>query len=104
MTDSPLSSGRAAILNDLAAAVAAVDSAKEAKAFLADLCTPAELHALAERWHVARLLAAGGKTYRQIHEETGVSTTTITRVARFLNAEDNDGYRALLDRMAGADA
>ena len=34
----------------------------EADAFLADLCTPAELRAMAERWQVARMLDAGDKT------------------------------------------
>ncbi len=65
---------------------------------LADLCTPAEIHSLAERWQVARLLDAGSMTYREIHEATGVSTTTIVRVARFLRQEGNRGYRLLLDR------
>ncbi len=100
MTDSPLTKGRNALLDDLATAIVQLRDAKEARAFLADLCTPAELHTLAERWHVACLLDAGKLTYRQIHEETGVSTTTVTRVARFLNQEENDGYRIVLDRMA----
>ena len=65
---------------------------------LADLCTPAEVRSLAERWHVARLLDAGERTYREIHDATGVSTTTIVRVARFLRQESNRGYRLLLDR------
>ena len=54
---------------------------------------------LAERWDVARLLDAGDLTYREIHDATGVSTTTIVRVARFLRQEDNRGYRLLLDRL-----
>ena len=41
----------------------------EMDAFLADLCTPAELRAFAERWQVARLLDAGGKSYREIAAE-----------------------------------
>lgn len=72
----------------------------EAARFLGDLCTPGELNAFAERWRVARLLDAGGKTYRQIAEETGASTATVTRVARFLMQEDNEGYRLILDRVA----
>ena len=87
------------MIDDLANALVAVDSRTQARAFLADLCTPAEVHTLAERWHVAQLLDAGKLTYREIHEATGVSTTTIVRVARFLRQEDNEGYRALLDRM-----
>ena len=99
MTDpSTLSAARSALTDELAEALAALRSPGEARALLADLCTPAEVHSLAERWHVARLLDAGDLTYREIHEATGVSTTTIVRVARFLKQEDNRGYRMLLDR------
>ena len=83
----------------LANAIVLVDGLTQARALLADLCTPAEIHTLAERWHVAQVLDAGEMTYREIHEATGVSTTTIVRVARFLKQENNLGYRALLDRM-----
>lgn len=71
---------------------------------LADLCTPAEERALAERWHVARLLHGAGLTYRQIHQATGVSTTTIVRVARFLRHAPHRGYRAAIERLEAADA
>ena len=98
-----LSTARAKLIDDLADALVAVDGRTQARAFLADLCTPAEVHTLAERWHVAQLLDAGELTYREIHEATGVSTTTIVRVARFLRQEDNEGYRVLLDRMNGLD-
>ncbi len=96
---SPPPAARAGLIEQLAAALAALGSAEEARALLADLCTPAEVHSLAERWQVARLLDAGQMTYREIHEATGVSTTTIVRVARFLRQEDNRGYRLLLDRL-----
>ena len=86
-------------VEDLAALLAALRSDGEARAVLRDLCTPAEVRTLAERWHVAKLLDAGGLTYREIHDATGVSTTTIVRVARFLKEEQNGGYRLLLDRM-----
>ena len=60
------------------------------------------MRTLAERWQVAKLLDKGGMTYRDIHDATGVSTTTIVRVARFLKEEQNGGYRLLLDRMKDA--
>ena len=88
------------MVDSLAAALAALRSGDEARALLADLCTPAEVHSLAERWQVAQLLDAGKLTYREIHEATGVSTTTIVRVARFLRQEGNSGYRTLLDRLS----
>ncbi len=67
--------------------------------FLTDLCTPAELRALAARWQVAKLLDAGDLSYREISEKTGASTTTVGRVARFLNEESYQGYRIALDRV-----
>ncbi len=74
------------------------DSA-EMRALLADICTPGEIRSLAERWRVAQLLQEGALSYREIHDATGVSTTTITRVARFLRDEPHGGYRLALDRM-----
>jgi TrpR-related protein YerC/YecD len=71
---------------------------------LADLCTPAEVRTLAERWLVARLLDSTDLSYRDIHEATGVSTTTIVRVARFLRQEPNQGYRKAIDSMGGGNA
>ena len=74
----------------------------EMAALLADLCTPAEVRTLAERWQVARLLDGTDLSYREIHERTGVSTTTIVRVARFLRQEPHQGYRRALDRTGAA--
>jgi TrpR-related protein YerC/YecD len=71
---------------------------------LTDLCTPAELRTLAERWHVARLLDGSNLSYREIHDGTGVSTTTIVRVARFLKQEPHQGYRRAIDALGARDA
>ena len=83
---------------ELEAALARLDDPKAVRAFMVDLCTPAELRALTERWHVAQILNEGEKSYREIQAETGVSTTTIGRVARFLRDEPHGGYRAVLGR------
>lgn len=83
---------------DLETAFASLDDVNAISAFLVDLCTPAELRALKERWHVAQILAEGKMSYREIHAETGVSTTTIGRVARFLKDEPHGGYRSVLDQ------
>ncbi|WHQ46446.1 MAG: YerC/YecD family TrpR-related protein [Candidatus Midichloria sp.] len=71
-------------------------STEACEAFFKDLCTPAELKAMKERWLVAQLLHDGKLSYRQIHDETGVSIATITRVARFLFHENNAGYKSIL--------
>ncbi len=89
----------ATLADDLAQALLLLRTPEEARALLADLCTPAEIHTIAERWHVARLLDEGQLTYREIHDASGVSTTTIVRVARFLRQEQNGGYQIILDRL-----
>jgi TrpR-related protein YerC/YecD len=87
--------------NALLDAFQSLRNRKELRRFLADLCTPGELRALEERWKVARLLDNGRLTYREIAERTGASTTTVVRVARFLNGMPHKGYRLVLDRMKG---
>lgn len=94
--------GGPADVEALARALLALRSGEEAERFLRDLTTPGELQALAERWRVARMLDAGDKSYREISAETGVSTTTVTRVARFLGQERFQGYRLVLDRLKEA--
>ena len=70
-------------LVDLSAVLARLEDPDAVRAFLLDLCTPAELEAMTDRWHVVPLLEQG-VPYREIHELTGVSVTTIGRVARTL--------------------
>ena len=79
-------------------------SREDMRRLLRDLCTPSELTALAERWHVARLLDGTDLSYRQIHDGTGVSTTTIVRVGRFLRQEGNNGYRGAIDALGDGNA
>lgn len=76
----------------------ALETENECRRFLEDLCTPAELEALVDRWSVVPLLE-DRLPYRRIHELTGVSVTTIGRVARCLSA-DNSGYRTVLERVS----
>lgn len=74
-------------------------SADELRRFMVDLCTPGEIAAFAERWAIAKLLNEGKLGYREIAAETGASTTTVARVARFLFQERHQGYRTILDRL-----
>jgi TrpR-related protein YerC/YecD len=93
----PSATARAAIEREFCQALLSLESVAEMRAFFADLCTPAELEALLDRWSVVGYLETG-LPYRRIHELTGVSVTTIGRVARFL-AGDNGGYRTALARL-----
>lgn len=65
--------------------------------FFEDLCTIAEIKALAQRLEVAKMLREK-KTYTDICEQTGASTATISRVNRCL-VYGADGYNLVLDRM-----
>jgi len=81
-------------------AVLGMRRVEDCAAFFADLCTPAELEALSGRWKVARLLEQG-LPYREISEKTGISTATVTRVARCLTYGRDGGYRRALDARKG---
>jgi TrpR-related protein YerC/YecD len=81
----------------LFSAILTLRSVDECRAFFRDLCTPAELQALADRWAVVALLQQS-VPYREIHKQTGVSVTTIGRVARYL-LNGNGGYTLAAERM-----
>lgn len=85
-------------VDELYRVVLALKSLEECQRFFADLCTPAELEALGDRWAVAGLVDEG-IPYREIHDRTGVSTATVTRVGRSLTHGEG-GYRTALDRLA----
>ena len=55
---------------------------------------------MADRWAVVDYLNRG-LPYREIHRLTGVSVTTIGRVARFL-VSGNGGYATTAQRLRGA--
>jgi len=81
-------------LKNLAKAFAHMDSATDIANFLRDLCTREELEEMSRRFEVAELLDKE-KTYRDIAEKTGVSTTTVTRIAHW-KREGEGGYEAAL--------
>ena len=85
---------------NLYSALLLLETVEEAEQFMKDICTPHERELLAERWAVCQLLATGEFSYREIHEKTGASLTTITRVARFLRDEHNSGYTRMLQKTA----
>jgi len=81
-------------------AILSLRDADECRRFFRDLLTPAELQAMADRWSVVPLLDEG-LAYRRINELTGVSVTTVGRIARFL-ATGNGGYELALERTRPA--
>lgn len=87
----------ATALDALAYALASLKTAEEVRAFLEDLCTPAELESMADRWKVVPLLLQG-VPYREIHDRTAVSVTTIGRVARTME-RGAGGYAIAVRRL-----
>jgi TrpR-related protein YerC/YecD len=84
------------VLGELASALAALRGGEEVRAFLEDLCTPAELEAMTDRWRVVPLLLQG-VPYREIHDRSQVSVTTIGRVARTID-RGAGGYALAIKR------
>ena len=86
-------------MKNLNEALLLLKNKNEVNDFLKDLCTPAELKALEERWSVAQLLYEDNLSYRDIATKLETSTTTVTRVARFLSNEPYQGYKKILKRI-----
>jgi TrpR-related protein YerC/YecD len=85
----------------LCQALLSMRTVTEMRQFLSDLCTPAEREAMRDRWCVVPHLLAG-EPYREIHERTAVSITTIGRVARCIE-EGAGGYRLAAARRVSAE-
>ncbi len=92
-TDDWRNDGTAALFD----AIITLDDRDGAAAFFRDLCTYRELEEMSSRWAVVRLLTEG-IAYREIHDRTGVSTATITRINQWLQ-HGTGGYRTMLERL-----
>lgn len=78
-------------------ALLSLKTREESAAFLRDLCTVSELEALSERLAIAERVSKD-ESYLSIASDLGASTTTVTRVAHWLN-HGMGGYRAVLNRL-----
>ena len=78
-------------------AILKLESIDECEHFFDDLCTVKELKEMSQRFEVATLLSQG-LVYSDIANETGASTTTISRVNRSLMYGEN-GYKTVIERM-----
>jgi TrpR-related protein YerC/YecD len=78
-------------------AIRTIEDAATTERFLRDLCTNRELEEMVARWAVVRRLATG-VSYRTIHDETGVSTATVTRINDWFR-NGSGGYAEALERL-----
>lgn len=83
--------------DNLFGAILSLKTTREAEAFFRDLCTIDEITEMSERWEIVQLLQKNW-TYRKIAEKLKVSTTTVSRVAMWLN-NGMGGYQLILKRL-----
>lgn len=83
--------------DNLFKAFLSLKSIEEAELFFRDLCTIEEIKDMSERWEIVRLLK-NGLTYRDIAEQLRISTTTVSRVALWLD-NGSGGYNLILNRL-----
>ncbi len=83
--------------DELYKAVLCLQNLEEAQRFFRDLLTESEIVEFSNRWQVARMLSEG-VSYAKIEQETGMSSTTIARINKWLQNGKN-GYKLALDRL-----
>jgi TrpR-related protein YerC/YecD len=79
-------------------ALLSLKNADEAKRFLRDLMTEGEIEEFGKRLEAARLLSRSVQ-YNAIIEKTGLSSTTIARISKWLKGSLG-GYRLVIGRMS----
>ena len=84
-------------IDELFEAILLLENQEDCYRFFEDVCTINELHAIAQRLQVAKLLSEK-KTYSEIEELTKASTATISRINKCL-VYGSDGYKRVLERM-----
>lgn len=84
-------------IDELFDAILLLENHEDCYRFFEDVCTINELHAIAQRLQVAKLLSEK-KTYSEIEEMTKASTATISRINKCL-VYGSDGYQRILSRM-----
>ncbi|OWZ84819.1 YerC/YecD family TrpR-related protein [Natranaerobius trueperi] len=88
---------RGEFLDQFFEAILSLETVDECYEFFEDVATVTEVKALAQRFHVAKMLKEG-YTYQDIEDKTGASTATISRVKRFLHYGAG-GYDIVLKRI-----
>lgn len=85
-------------IDELFKAILSLEDEEDCYRFFEDACTINELHVIAQRWQVAKLLHEK-KTYTEIEQETKASTATISRINKCL-MYGSDGYKSVLEKIS----
>lgn len=78
-------------------AILSLKTSDEAQRFLRDLMTEGEIAEFGRRLYAADLLTQK-RSYLEIQDKTGFSSTTVARVAKWLNGKGG-GYRDILNKL-----
>lgn len=89
---------RSPATDQLVAGILSLKNADETERFLRDLLTESEIKEFANRFEAARLLMSDVQ-YNAISESTGLSSTTIARISKWLQGSLG-GYRLVLSRLS----
>jgi len=84
-------------INDLMEVILRLQTINEARRFFRDLLTEKELIEFANRWKAARMLSEK-VPYKKIEKETGLSSTTVARVSKWL-FRGMGGYKIMIFRL-----
>ena len=82
----------------LISAMLQLKDAEEFSAFLRDVCTHSELTEMARRFAAAELLHRGTPV-RRVADQTGLSTTTVSRVSHW-KKHGEGGYDLVISRLS----
>jgi len=84
-------------IDELFKAILLLENEEDCYRFFEDICTIKEIHAIAQRLQVAKLLSEKN-TYSHIEQLTGAGTATISRINKCL-VYGADGYKRILKRL-----
>ncbi len=78
-------------------AVLCIENEEEARNFFRDLMTDKEIDEFAKRFKAAQMLSKK-IPYTEIEKETGLSSTTVARVSKWLKS-DEGGYKNIINKL-----
>jgi TrpR-related protein YerC/YecD len=82
---------------DLFRVILSLKDVSETRKFFRDLLTESEIIEFGKRWQAAQMLARK-VSYTEIEKKTGLSSTTVARVAKWLH-DGEGGYKLMLKRL-----
>lgn len=83
--------------DNLYKAILTLENLSQARNFFRDLLTEEEIAEFSRRWQAAKMLEQK-IPYEKIVDETGLSSRTVARISKWLNA-GTGGYRQIINKL-----